>query len=170
MAEAPKAPAQEQDVPILSRLRPAPGARQSEKRVGRGRGSGLGKTSGRGMKGQKARRTVPARFEGGQMPLFRRLPKLGFSPRSPKEIAIVNVESLARFEAGAVVDPAALTSARLVRGRFDAIKILGQGALGKALTVRAHAFSKGAKAQIEKAGGKAELIAPAAPAPAAERS
>jgi len=159
MADATDNP---KEVPILSRLRPAPGSKHRIKRVGRGPGSGLGKTSGRGQKGQKARRTIAARREGGQTPIFRRLPKLGFKAISPKVVAIVNLDKLGRFDAGATVGPEALAGARLVNGRFDAIKILGQGALDKALTVQAHAFSESAKAAIEKAGGKAEVIASAA--------
>ena len=153
-------PERGQNAPILSRLSPPPGSTKDERRLGRGPGSGLGKTSGKGQKGQKARGSVAARFEGGQMPLHRRLPKVGFRNPFSKTIATVNVGRLARFEAGALVDPAALVGARLVRGRFDAVKILGQGVLDKALHVRSHAFSESAKALIEKAGGTAELIAP----------
>ena len=163
MADAPETP----EIPILSRLKPPAGSKHRVKRVGRGPGSGLGKTSGRGQKGQKARRNVHPRREGGQTPLHRRLPKLGFKSFEPKVVAVVNVENLGRFDADAVVDPEALAKARLVRGKFDSVKILGQGSLDKKLTVRAHAFSKGAKALIEKAGGTAELIAPLAPEPAA---
>ena len=169
MADATDKQTETPEVPILSRLRPAPGSKHRVKRVGRGPGSGLGKTSGRGQKGQKARRNIAARREGGQTPIFRRLPKLGFKAISPKIVAIVNLDKLGRFDTGATVDPAALAGARLVNGRFDGIKILGQGVLDKALTVKAHAFSKSAKAAIEKAGGKAELIASAAPeAPTAQ--
>lgn len=152
---------QASSTPILSRLRPSPGSTKDERRIGRGPGSGLGKTSGKGQKGQHARGSgkVGPRFEGGQMPLHRRLPKLGFHNPFSKTVATVNVGRLARFDKGAVVDPAALLAARLVRGRFDSIKILGQGALDKALKVRAHAFSAGARACIEKAGGTAEVIA-----------
>ena len=123
-----------------------------------------GASSSSPRSGQKARRNISARREGGQTPIFRRLPKFGFKAISPKVVAIVNLDKLGRFDAGATVDPETLTGARLVNGRFDAIRILGQGALDKALTVRAHAFSKSAKAAIEKAGGKAEVIASAAPA------
>ena len=147
--------------PILSRLSPPPGSTKDPRRIGRGPGSGLGKTSGKGQKGQHARGSgkVAQGFEGGQMPLHRRLPKVGFRNPFSKAIATVNVGRLARFDKGAVVDPAALVAARLVRGRYDAIKILGQGALDKPLKVRAHAFSAGAKACIEKAGGTTEVIA-----------
>ncbi len=149
-------------IPILSRLRPAPGSVKDRRRIGRGPGSGLGKTSGKGQKGQKARGSgkVPARFEGGQTPLHRRLPKVGFRNLFSITVATVNVGKLARFEKGTVVDPQLLESVRLVRGRHDAVKVLGQGTLDKALKVRAHAFSKGAKETIEKAGGTAEVIAP----------
>lgn len=147
--------------PILSRLSPPSGSTKHPRRIGRGPGSGLGKTAGKGQKGQHARGSgkVAQGFEGGQMPLHRRLPKVGFHNPFSRIVATVNVGRLARFEKGAVVDPAALAAARLVRGRFDSIKILGQGALDKALKVRAHAFSAGAKASIEKAGGTAEVIA-----------
>ena len=144
--------------PILSRLSPAPGSTKAQHRIGRGPGSGWGKTSGKGQKGQKARGTVAPRFEGGQMPLHRRLPKVGFRNFFSLNVATVNVGMLMRFEAGAVVDPAALTKARLVRGRCDSVKILGHGTLDKPLRVRAHAFSEGARALIEKAGGSAEVI------------
>lgn len=147
--------------PILSRLSPAPGSVKPRKRIGRGPGSGLGKTSGKGQKGQKARGSgkVPARFEGGQMPLHRRLPKVGFRNPFSFAVATVNVGKLVRFDKGTVVDPELLLGARLVRGRHDSVKVLGQGILDRALKVRAHAFSKGAKDAIEKAGGTAEVIA-----------
>ena len=144
----------------LSNLSPAPGSRKSRKRLGRGPGSGLGKTSGRGHKGRGARsggNTHPS-FEGGQMPLQRRLPKRGFHNPFRREYSIVNLGRLeAAFEAGAVVDAAALAAHGLVRtGRL--IKVLGQGELSKALTVKAHAFSESAKARIAAAGGSAEVI------------
>lgn len=162
--------ADEQKTPILSRLRAPKGAVKGERRLGRGPGSGLGTTAGKGQKGQTARSGAAIRrgFEGGQTPLMRRLPKLGFWNPFSKHVAVVNIGNLARFDKGAVVDPAALGQAGLVKGRFDTIKVLGQGTLDKALTVRAHAFSASAKEAIEKAGGKAELIAP--PAPAGEQS
>lgn len=148
-------------VPILSRLRPAPGAVRAKKRKGRGPGSGLGKTGGRGMKGQKARSPgnfSKLGFEGGQMPLQRRLPKVGFHNPFAKVVAALNVGDLNRFEAGAVVDEGALRDARLVKGKIDVIKILGDGELDRALTVRAHAFSAGAREKITGAGGTVEVV------------
>jgi large subunit ribosomal protein L15 len=156
-------PAQgEKYVPILSRLSPPKGAVKSKRRKGRGPGSGLGKTAGKGQKGQKARHPGDfgkLHFEGGQSPIQRRLPKVGFWNPFSKVVATVNVGDLQVFPSGTVVDIAALREARLVRGRrFDGVKVLGDGDLGHALTVRAHAFSASAKAKIEKAGGKAEVI------------
>jgi large subunit ribosomal protein L15 len=158
MAESEKTP------PILSRLRPPKGAVKGKRRLGRGVGSGLGKTSGMGQKGQHARGYGKVRrgFEGGQTPLFRRLPKIGFHNPFSKQIETVNVGSLARFDAGATVDPEALLAAGLIRKQFDGVKVLGGGAIDKALTVRAHAFSGSARALIEKAGGKVEVIEPPA--------
>ncbi len=144
-------------IPILSRLRPAQGATHSKKRRGRGVGSGLGKTSGKGMKGQKAR--MPGgisklHFEGGQTPLERRLPKFGFKNPFTKTVVAINVETLgSRFEAGSVVNPEALVAVGLAKGSFDRVKILGQGNLEHALTIHAHAFSSSAKEKIESAGG-----------------
>jgi len=139
----------------LGHLKPKKGARHAKKRVGRGPGSGHGKTSGRGEKGQKSRsgfhRMVG--FEGGQMPLHRRLPKRGFTNIFKKEIAVVNVSELERFDDGATVDEPALREAGLIRGRADGIKILGDGKLTKKLTVHADKFSAGARRQIETAGG-----------------
>jgi large subunit ribosomal protein L15 len=153
----------EKDVPILSRLRPPAGAVSKVKRKGRGPGSGLGKTSGRGQKGQKARHPGDFHhvgFEGGQIPLQRRLPKYGFRNVFAKKVAIVNVRDLDRFESGATVDPGQLREVGLLRRTgLDEIKILGEGDIDRALTVRAHAFSKSAKEKIEKAGGTAEVIA-----------
>jgi large subunit ribosomal protein L15 len=151
-------------VPLLSRLRPPRGAVKAEKRLGRGPGSGLGTTAGKGQKGQRARSggQVARWFEGGQTPLIRRLPKIGFHNPFSRDVVVVNIGSLARFDAGAVVDPQSLAQVGLVKGRFEALKVLGTGTLEKALTVRAHAFSQSAKAAIEKAGGKAELIDPPA--------
>jgi len=147
----------------LSDLKPAPGSRAPRKRLGRGPGSGLGKTSGRGHKGRGARsggNTHP-RFEGGQMPLQRRLPKRGFHNPFRREIAVVNLARLdAAFESGAVVDAAALVDKGLVRANLK-IKVLGQGALTKPLTIKAHAFSESAKERITAAGGSAEVIASA---------
>jgi large subunit ribosomal protein L15 len=146
----------------LSDLRPAPGAVKSRKRVGRGPGSGHGKTSTRGSKGQKARSGGGVRpgFEGGQMPLYRRLPKRGFLPYGGKtEYAIVNLKSLAAFAADAVVDPDALVKAGLIknsgRGR---VKVLAEGDVAHALTVRAHAVSGSAKTKIEAKGGRVEVL------------
>jgi large subunit ribosomal protein L15 len=144
----------------LSTLSPAPGSRKQRKRLGRGPGSGLGKTSGRGHKGRGARsggNTHP-RFEGGQMPLQRRLPKRGFHNPFRREFSVVNLSRLeAAFEAGAVVDAAALVQHGLVRAGRP-VKVLGQGDLTKALTVKADAFSESAKARIAAAGGSAEVI------------
>jgi large subunit ribosomal protein L15 len=154
--------AEETKVPLLSRLRAPRGAVKAEKRLGRGPGSGLGTTAGKGQKGQRARSggQVARWFEGGQTPLIRRLPKIGFHNPFSRDVVVVNIGSLAGFDAGTVVDPQALAQAGLVKGRFEALKVLGNGTLEKALTVRAHAFSESAKAAIEKAGGKAELIDP----------
>lgn len=142
----------------LSHLKPAPGSRKKRKRVGRGPGSGLGKTSGRGHKGAGARSggSVPPGYEGGQMPLSRRLPKRGFHNPFRKEYAIVNLGSLERFDAGATVDADALRERGLVRGRKQKVKILAKGDLSKALTVRADAFSAKARETIVACGGTAE--------------
>jgi large subunit ribosomal protein L15 len=148
----------------LEDLRPAPGSTKNRKRLGRGRASGQGKTSGKGHKGLNARSGGGARpgFEGGQMPLYRRLPKRGFLPYGGKtEFAIVNVGDLsARFAAGSVVDPDALAGSRLIHksGRAS-VKVLGDGDVGHALTVRAHKVSEGAKQKIEAAGGRVEILA-----------
>ena len=144
----------------LSNLQPALGATKSRKRLGRGPGSGLGKTAGKGHKGQNARSGggVKAGFEGGQMPLQRRLPKRGFNPLSKKVFALVKVGDLEQFEAGSVIDLDAFGKAGLVKRLGDGVKILGDGELTKALTVKAHKFSKSAQAKIEKAGGKAEVL------------
>ena len=146
----------------LSNLKAPEGATKSRKRVGRGPGSTLGKTSGRGSKGQNARsggKTHP-RFEGGQTPLYKRLPKLGFSnAKFRKKIVIVNLEDLeGRFEDGEVVDEQALRDRGLIKGNHDGIKILGRGELTKKLTVKAHKFSKSARATIEDVGGSVEVI------------
>lgn len=144
----------------LHELSPAPGSVQDSKRIGRGHGSGWGKTAGKGHKGQKARAGRGQRpgFEGGQMPLQRRVPKRGFNNIFAKEYAIVNLAALNKFEAGAVVDAEALIAAGIIGKNFDGVKILANGKLEKALTVKANAFSESAKAQIESAGGKAEVI------------
>ena len=144
----------------LNELKPAAGARRKPTRKGQGIGTGQGKTAGRGHKGQNARSGGGVRrgFEGGQMPLFRRLPKRGFHNVFKKEFAVVNLEDLNRFEDGTVVTPELLREARLVKKRVDGIKILGDGELKKSLTVQAHAFSKAAGEKIAAAGGKAEVI------------
>ena len=145
----------------LHELKPTPGSRHSKKRIGRGIGSGMGKTSTRGHKGQWARSGGGVRpgFEGGQMPLFRRLPKRGFS-NAPfkKEYSIVNMTQLNVFEAGTVVTPDLLMEKRIVRALRDGVKILGEGDLQVALTVRAHAFSGTAAEKIAAAGGSVEVI------------
>ena len=137
-----------------------PGRRQKRKRIGRGEGSGQGKTAGKGHKGQKARSGggVPAYFEGGQMPLTRRIPKFGFNNIFRKEYEVVNLASLdKKFEAGAVVGVEELRKARLVRSRKP-VKILGNGQITKALTVKADAFSDSAREKITAAGGTAEAV------------
>jgi large subunit ribosomal protein L15 len=140
-------------------LRPSPGATHSRKRVGRGPGSGHGKTAGRGSKGQKSRSGYRHQrgFEGGQMPLHRRVPKRGFTNIFRIEYDIVNISDLNRFEAGAAVTPESLAGMRLAR-KSRPVKILGDGEIGKALTVSAHKFSAGARARIEAAGGRCEVI------------
>lgn len=144
----------------LSNLKPAIGSTKNRKRLGRGPGSGQGKTAGKGHKGQKARSggSVKAGFEGGQMPLQRRLPKRGFTPLTKKVYALVNLRDLAQFEAGSTIDLEALGKAGLVKQILDGVKILGDGELTVALTVKAHKFSKSAVEKIEAAGGKAEVI------------
>jgi large subunit ribosomal protein L15 len=144
----------------LDSLKPAKGAVKNRFRVGRGPGSGNGKTAGRGSKGAKSRSGYSRRrgFEGGQMPLIRRLPKRGFTNIFARDVATVNVGELNRFPEGTVVTPALLVQNGVVRKRHDAIKVLGDGELKKKLVVEAHAFSAGAKAKIEAAGGKAEEL------------
>ena len=146
----------------LSDLRPAPGATKSRKRIGRGPGSGHGKTSTKGNKGHNARSGggKAGGFEGGQMPLYRRLPKRGFLPYGGKtEYAVVNVEALSAFPANSVVDPEGLVKAGLIKNsRRHLVKILGDGELGHALTVRAHAVSDSAKNKIESKGGSVEML------------
>ncbi|RMG59088.1 MAG: 50S ribosomal protein L15 [Deltaproteobacteria bacterium] len=144
----------------LHELRPAEGSKKKRKRVGRGRGSGHGKTCGRGTKGQKSRSggKVPAWFEGGQMPLQRRLPKRGFKNKFRKIYSIVNVERLNVFEDGDVVDVAALVRKGLVKNVKDGVKVLGEGELSKKLTVRVHKVSKTAEEKIKAAGGTVEVI------------
>jgi large subunit ribosomal protein L15 len=147
--------------PTLSNLKPPRGSRHRKVRVGRGMGSKMGKTAGAGNKGQQSRRGYSRRagFEGGQMPLHRRLPKRGFTSPFPKSFAVVNVESLNAFGAGETVTPELLASRGLVRATRAGVKILGDGELKVALTVRAHAFSKSAGEKIASAGGKVEVIA-----------
>jgi large subunit ribosomal protein L15 len=145
----------------LSELSPAPGSSKKRKRVGRGDGSGHGKTSCRGHKGQGSRSGGGTRpgFEGGQMPLQRRLPKRGFHNPFRVTMAIVNLDQLENFPAGSEVTPAGLAARGLVSGKNRRIKILGDGTLSKALTIKAHGFSTKAKEKIEASGGKVELIA-----------
>ena len=144
----------------LSSLKPAEGAVQSDNfRRGRGHGSGNGKTAGKGHKGQKARSGAPRPgFEGGQMPLYRRIPKRGFTCRNHKEIVSINLSALERFEDGAEVSVATLIEAGVVKNPRDGVKILGNGELTKKLTVKVNAFSKSAAEKIEALGGKAEVI------------
>src|SRR6185312_6968931 len=140
----------------LHELKPAEGSRSTRNRVGRGTGSGNGKTAGKGHKGQNARSGGGVRpgFEGGQNPLFRRLPKRGFTNINRKEFAIVNLDTLNRFEEGTEVTPALLIETGVVSSEKSGIKILGNGTLDKKLTVKAHKFSASAKEAIEKAGGQ----------------
>ncbi len=145
----------------IHELSPAPGSTKPVKRIGRGPASGQGKTAGKGHKGQKARagRGMNPGFEGGQMPLQRRIPKRGFNNIFAKEIAIVNLSALeSTFEDGAVIDTAALLEKGLVKKELDGIKVLAHGELTKKFTVKANAFSKEAKAKIEAVGGTAEVI------------
>ena len=144
----------------LSELRPADGSKQSQNfRRGRGHGSGNGKTAGKGHKGQKARSGAPRiGFEGGQMPLYRRLPKRGFTCRNSKEIVAINVSMLNVFENDTVVDIDALKNVGLISNPRDGVKILGEGDLERKLTVKVNYFSKTAQEKIEAAGGKAEVI------------
>ena len=144
----------------LHELSPEPGSRKTRTRRGRGLGSGLGKTSGRGQKGQNSRSGGGVRtgFEGGQMPLYRRLPKRGFKNVFAKEYAEVNVSSLNRFEDGAVVDPVALIEEGILKNVFDGVRILGNGELTKKLTVKANGCTKSAEEKIKAAGGEVEVI------------
>ena len=144
----------------LHELSPAEGSKKSVKRIGRGHGSGWGKTAGKGHKGQKARSGKGMRvgFEGGQMPLQRRIPKRGFNNIFRKDVVAINVGTLNKFEDGAVVDIAALIEKGIVKNSFDSVKILSNGTITKKLTVKASAFSEGAKAKIEAAGGKIEVV------------
>ena len=142
-------------------LAPVPGATKARKRLGRGKGSGRGGTCGRGHKGQRSRSGASQRpwFEGGQMPLYRRLPKRGFKPVTRRRFAVVNLRELDVFEAGSVVGPAELFARQLIPGASVRGKILADGELTTALTVRAHKFSGSAAPRIEAAGGQAEVIA-----------
>ena len=145
----------------LHELEKNPGATKSKKRVGCGRGSGLGKTSGRGQKGQKARSggSINPVFEGGQLPLYRRLPKRGFSNHMfKKEYAIINVGDLNVFQDGDVVTPALLKEKGIVKKQLSGIKVLGEGTLEKKLTIQAHKFSTSALEKISESGSKAEVI------------
>ncbi len=145
----------------LSDLRPHPGSTKNRKRVGRGPGSGMGKTSTRGEKGQKSRSGWASKpgFEGGQMPLFRRLPRRGFNNIFRVEYAVVNLQQLELFRAGSTVSPEDLVARGFIgKNETASVKVLGKGKLSKALTVKAHRFSASAKEAIEKAGGKVELL------------
>ncbi len=145
----------------LHTMKPQEGARTARKRVGNGTGSGLGKTCGKGHKGQNARSGGGVRpgFEGGQLPLYRRLPKRGFTNANFKtEYAVINLSDLNKFEDGAVVTPELLKEMGILKNQLDGVKVLGNGLLEKKINVRAHKFSKVAKEQIEKLGGKAEVI------------
>ncbi len=144
----------------LSNLKPAEGSKQSDNfRRGRGHGSGNGKTAGKGHKGQKARSGAPRiGFEGGQMPLYRRIPKRGFLNRNTKEIVAINMSKLEVFEDGATVTIDAMKEVGIIKNPKDGVKILGAGELTKKLTVQANAFSASAKEKIESLGGKAEVI------------
>jgi large subunit ribosomal protein L15 len=146
--------------PTLSNLKPPRGSRHRKVRVGRGMGSKLGKTSGAGNKGQQSRRGYSRRpgFEGGQMPLHRRLPKRGFSAPDSTTYAVINVETLNAFSAGDSISPELLQSLGVLRVKRERLKILGDGELNVALTVQAHAFSKSAEEKIKAAGGKVEVL------------
>ncbi len=144
----------------LESLKPAAGALKAKRRIGRGPGSGRGKTAGRGHKGAKSRSGYSRRrgFEGGQMPLIRRVPKRGFTNIFKKRIETVNVRDLNRLPEGSVVTPELLVQQRLIRKRYDGVKVLGNGELETKLVVQAHAFSEAAKTKIEAAGGRVEEL------------
>lgn len=144
----------------LHELSPAAGSTRPNFRKGRGAGSGNGKTAGKGHKGQNARSGGGVRpgFEGGQLPLYRKLPKRGFTNHFAKQYAIINVETLDRYEAGAVIDIDTLIDDKVIKNRFDGLKVLANGEITKALTVKAAVFSAQAKEKIEAAGGKAEVV------------
>ncbi len=143
----------------LSNLKPAEGSKHNDFRRGRGHGSGNGKTAGKGHKGQKARSGAPRPgFEGGQMPLYRRIPKRGFTNRNTKEIVAINLDRLEKFDNNAVVTVDALIEAGIIKNPRDGVKILGNGELTKKLNVQVNAYSASAKEKIEALGGKAEVI------------
>jgi large subunit ribosomal protein L15 len=144
----------------LHELSPAAGSTKPNFRKGRGAGSGNGKTAGKGHKGQNARSGGGVRpgFEGGQLPLYRKLPKRGFTNHFAKQYAIINVKSLEKYEAGAVIDVDTLIKDKVIKNKFDGLKVLANGELTKALTVKAAVFSAQAKEKIEAAGGKAEVV------------
>jgi large subunit ribosomal protein L15 len=142
----------------LNELKPSEGSRTNRKRIGRGTSSGTGKTAGRGQKGQKARGKVRLGFEGGQMPLYRRIPKRGFTNINRKEFAIVNLDALNVFDEGAEVTPESLLKAGIISKQLSGVKILGNGEISKKLTVKANKFSESAVKAIEAAGGKTEVI------------
>jgi large subunit ribosomal protein L15 len=144
----------------LHELSPAAGSTKSHFRKGRGAGSGNGKTAGKGHKGQNARSGGGVRpgFEGGQLPLYRKLPKRGFTNHFAKQYAIINVKALEKYEAGAVIDIDTLINDKVIKNKFDGLKVLANGELTKALTVKAAVFSAQAKEKIEAAGGKAEVV------------
>ncbi|MBU2551596.1 MAG: 50S ribosomal protein L15 [Proteobacteria bacterium] len=145
----------------LHELKPPKGSRKACKRVGRGEGSGLGKTAGRGQKGQRSRSgaSISPGFEGGQMPMQRRLPKRGFTNIFKTEFALVNLKDLARFESGSVIDPEGLAAAGLLKKANQLVKLLGEGQIDKPLTLKVHGASAKARAAIEAAGGSVELLA-----------
>ena len=144
----------------LHELSPAAGSTRPNFRKGRGAGSGNGKTAGKGHKGQNARSGGGVRpgFEGGQLPLYRKLPKRGFTNHFAKQYAIITVETLDRYEAGAVIDIDTLINDKVIKNRFDGLKVLANGEITKAITVKAAVFSASAKEKIEAAGGKAEVV------------
>ena len=144
----------------LHELSPPEGARKPRKRVGRGEGSGLGKTAGRGHKGQRSRSGAKLKpgFEGGQMPLQRRLPKRGFTNIFKKRFALVNLKDLARFEAGSVIDAEGLAAAGLIKKPTEKVKLLGEGSVDKPLTLKVHGVSSKARAAVEAAGGSVEVM------------
>jgi len=144
----------------LHELKPPAGSRKNRKRVGRGDGSGFGKTAGRGNKGQKSRSGGTQRpgYEGGQMPLQRRVPKRGFTNIFKTTFALINLRDLGRFESGSVVDPAGLAEAGLIKKASDKVKLLGLGQVDRPLTLKVHGVSKSAQAAVEAAGGQVELL------------